>query len=298
MKDPYRFDFLTLGAEASERELESALVKHITHFLLELGAGFAFVGRQVHLEVGGDDFYLDLLFYHLKLRAYVVVELKTGDFKPEHTGQLGFYLSAVDAQKRERRPGSRWVGDERCEARRTGTDTTRAETPPSRVVLSSSELLPPLLPVPSPACAGGSPSDASALSDPRRPPAATELCIATSATFLMEEPRMRFHRLAGNIHMLNNFHKTGGSQIHGVGKDMALIAESCVYQEGISIWTDMGSPRGWKGIGNEGTASDLNASRGTVFSIPYPYTPLPASKVVAAVTAATCGAGNTCRLAE
>lgn len=98
LKDPYRFDFLTLGAEASERELESALVKHITNFLLELGAGFAFVGRQVHLEVGGDDFYLDLLFYHLKLRAYVVVELKTGDFKPEHTGQLGFYLSAVDAQ--------------------------------------------------------------------------------------------------------------------------------------------------------------------------------------------------------
>jgi predicted nuclease of restriction endonuclease-like (RecB) superfamily len=98
LKDPYRFDFLTVGAEANEREIEAALVQHITRFLLELGAGFAFVGRQVHLEVGGEDFYLDLLFYHLKLRAYVVIELKAGDFKPEHTGKLSFYLSAVDAQ--------------------------------------------------------------------------------------------------------------------------------------------------------------------------------------------------------
>jgi hypothetical protein len=70
----------------------------MTRFLLELGAGFAFVGRQVHLEVGGEDFFLDLLFYHLRLHAYVVIELKAGDFKPEHTGQLGFYLTAVDAQ--------------------------------------------------------------------------------------------------------------------------------------------------------------------------------------------------------
>ena len=98
LKDPYRFDFLSLGAEAQERQIETALVAHITQFLLELGAGFAFVGRQVHLEVGGEDFYLDLLFYHLKLRAYVVVELKATDFKPEHTGQLSFYLTAVDAQ--------------------------------------------------------------------------------------------------------------------------------------------------------------------------------------------------------
>lgn len=98
LKDPYRFDFLRLGAEASEREIESALIEHLTRFLLELGAGFAFVGRQVHIEVGGDDFYIDLLFYHLKLHAYVVIELKAGDFKPEHTGQLGFYLTAVDAQ--------------------------------------------------------------------------------------------------------------------------------------------------------------------------------------------------------
>ena len=98
LKDPYLFDFLDVGQEANEREIESALIKHITQFLLELGAGFAFVGRQVHLEVGGDDFFIDLLFYHLKLRCYVVIELKGGAFKPEHLGQLGFYLTAVDRQ--------------------------------------------------------------------------------------------------------------------------------------------------------------------------------------------------------
>ena len=98
LKDPYRLDFLGLSKEAEERAIESALVQHITHFLIELGAGFAFVGRQVPLEVGGDDFFIDLLFYHLKLRCYVVIELKAGPFKPEHTGKLGFYLSAVDAQ--------------------------------------------------------------------------------------------------------------------------------------------------------------------------------------------------------
>jgi predicted nuclease of restriction endonuclease-like (RecB) superfamily len=98
LKDPYRFDFLGLTDEAQERDIESALVRHISRFLLELGAGFAFVGRQVHIEVGGDDFYMDLLFYHLKLHCYVVVELKAGAFKPEHAGQLGFYLTAVDAQ--------------------------------------------------------------------------------------------------------------------------------------------------------------------------------------------------------
>ena len=100
LKDPYRFDFLGLTAESQERDLEDALVRHITRFLLELGAGFAFVGRQVHLEVGGEDFYLDLLFYHLKLRCFVVVELKAGEFRPEHAGKLNFYLSAVDAQMR------------------------------------------------------------------------------------------------------------------------------------------------------------------------------------------------------
>lgn len=98
LKDPYLFDFLSIGQEADERAIENALVQHISRFLLELGAGFAFVGRQVHLEVGGDDFYIDLLFYHLKLHCYVVVELKAGSFKPEHAGQLGFYLTAVDTQ--------------------------------------------------------------------------------------------------------------------------------------------------------------------------------------------------------
>ncbi|WP_372874286.1 YhcG family protein [Pseudomonas sp.] len=98
LKDPYRFDFLGLSDEAQEREIEHALVKHVTEFLLELGAGFAFVGRQVLLDVGGDEFFIDLLFYHLKLRCYVVIELKTGKFKPEHLGQLSFYLTAMDAQ--------------------------------------------------------------------------------------------------------------------------------------------------------------------------------------------------------
>lgn len=98
LKDPYRFDFLGLTDEAHERAVEGALVRHVTDFLLELGAGFAFVGRQVLVDVGGDAFFLDLLFYHLRLRCYVVVELKAGPFKPEHLGQLSFYLSAVDAQ--------------------------------------------------------------------------------------------------------------------------------------------------------------------------------------------------------
>ncbi|NLY42192.1 MAG: DUF1016 domain-containing protein [Desulfovibrionales bacterium] len=98
LKDPYRFDFLGLGVQAQEREIEGALVQHVTEFLLELGAGFAFVGRQVLLDVGGDEFFIDLLFYHLKLRCYVVIELKAGKFKPEHLGQLGFYLTAVDEQ--------------------------------------------------------------------------------------------------------------------------------------------------------------------------------------------------------
>ena len=98
LKDPYRFDFLSLGKEAKEREIENALIKQVTEFLLELGAGFAYVGKQFHLEVGGEDFFIDLLFYHLKLRCYIVIELKTGDFKPEHLGQLSFYLTAIDKQ--------------------------------------------------------------------------------------------------------------------------------------------------------------------------------------------------------
>ncbi len=98
LKDPYLFDFLGLGNDAQEREIEEGLIRHITRFLLELGAGFAFVGRQFRLEVGGDEFFIDLLFYHTRLKCYVVVELKATAFKPEHAGQLNFYLAAVDAQ--------------------------------------------------------------------------------------------------------------------------------------------------------------------------------------------------------
>lgn len=105
LKDPYRFDFLGLTFDAQEREIENALVKHVTEFLLELGAGFAFVGQQVLLDVGGDEFFIDLLFYHLKLRCYVVIELKAGKFKPEHLGQLSFYLTAVDAQLKHLQDG-------------------------------------------------------------------------------------------------------------------------------------------------------------------------------------------------
>lgn len=96
MKDPYTFDFLSLGKEAHEREIEKELVKHIEKFLLELGAGFAFVGKQYQLSIGEENYFVDLLFYHLKLRCYVVIELKSGKFKPEYTGKLNFYLSAVD----------------------------------------------------------------------------------------------------------------------------------------------------------------------------------------------------------
>lgn len=105
LKDPYRFDFLGLHDKAQERAVEQALVQHVTQFLLELGAGFAFVGRQVLLDVGGDEFFIDLLFYHLKLRCYVVIELKGGKFKPEHLGQLGFYLTAIDRQVKSEHDG-------------------------------------------------------------------------------------------------------------------------------------------------------------------------------------------------
>ncbi|OLV16772.1 PDDEXK nuclease domain-containing protein [Deinococcus marmoris] len=96
LKDPYNFDFLSLGGEAHERDLERGLLAHLREFMLELGVGFAFVGSQYHLEVGGEDFYLDLLFYHLKLRCYVVIDLKIGEFKPEYVGKMNFYLSAAD----------------------------------------------------------------------------------------------------------------------------------------------------------------------------------------------------------
>ena len=100
LKDPYLFDFLTLAPGFHERELETGLVAHLEKFLLELGQGFAFVGRQYHLDVGEQDFYIDLLFYHLKLRCYVVIDLKRGDFKPEYAGKINFYCNVVDDQLR------------------------------------------------------------------------------------------------------------------------------------------------------------------------------------------------------
>jgi predicted nuclease of restriction endonuclease-like (RecB) superfamily len=96
LKDPYKFEFLTLADEAEEKAVEEGLLAHIRKFLIELGAGFAFVGQQVRLEVGGEDFYVDLLFYHLKLRCYVVIDLKATAFKPEYAGKMNFYLSAID----------------------------------------------------------------------------------------------------------------------------------------------------------------------------------------------------------
>jgi len=96
LKDPYVFDFLSLSKDYNERELEQNLVKHITGFLLEMGSGFAYVGKQVPLQVGERDFFLDLLFYHIHLHCYVVIELKTTDFEPEHAGKLNFYIKAVD----------------------------------------------------------------------------------------------------------------------------------------------------------------------------------------------------------
>lgn len=96
IKDPYNFDFLTLAQEAQERDLERGLLAHLRQFLIELAVGFAFVGSQVPLEVAGEDFKIDLLFYHLKLRCFVVIDLKMTAFKPEFAGKMNFYLSAVD----------------------------------------------------------------------------------------------------------------------------------------------------------------------------------------------------------
>ena len=101
LKDPYIFDFLSMSKDYNERELEKGLVEQITHFLLELGAGFAYIGRQVPLQVGERDFFIDLLFYHTRLHCYVVIELKTADFEPEHAGKLNFYIKAIDEQLRK-----------------------------------------------------------------------------------------------------------------------------------------------------------------------------------------------------
>lgn len=116
IKDEYVFDFLMLRADAHEREVERALVERIRDFLLELGAGFAFVGSQYPLEVGGQDFYLDLLFYHLDLRCFIVIDLKVKEFQPEDAGKMNFYLSVADDKLR--RPGDeRSIGIILCKGR-------------------------------------------------------------------------------------------------------------------------------------------------------------------------------------
>ena len=100
LKDPYIFDFLSMSADYNERELEKGLMEHLMNFLLELGAGFAFIGRQVPVQVGDREFFIDLLFYHTRLHCYIVVELKTENFEPEHAGKLNFYIKTVDSQLR------------------------------------------------------------------------------------------------------------------------------------------------------------------------------------------------------
>ena len=101
LKDPYIFDFMTMTKEYDERDLERGLMEHVTQFLLELGAGFAYVGRQVRIQVGEKEFFIDLLFYHTRLHCYVVIELKTVEFEPEHAGKLNFYIKAIDSQCRK-----------------------------------------------------------------------------------------------------------------------------------------------------------------------------------------------------
>lgn len=102
VKDPYKFEFLNLADEAKELDIEKELVKNLRNFLIELGQGFAFVGEQYHLEVGGQDFYIDLLFYHLKLRCFIVIELKNTEFKPEYSGKLNFYINVVNDKLRHK----------------------------------------------------------------------------------------------------------------------------------------------------------------------------------------------------
>jgi predicted nuclease of restriction endonuclease-like (RecB) superfamily len=110
LKDPYKFDFLSLTENYKERELENALVENITKFLLELGRGFAYVGKQVPMKIGDQEYFIDLLFYHLKLRAYVVIELKATDFQPEYAGKLNFYLNIIDDKVKDETDKADYIG--------------------------------------------------------------------------------------------------------------------------------------------------------------------------------------------
>ena len=138
-KDPYVLDFIALNGDAAERELEQALVERIIDTLRELGAGFAFVGRQVHFDVDGDDFFIDLLFFHTEQLRYVVIELKTSKFKPEHLGQLGFYVSLVDDRLR-RTMHAPTVGLLLCADKNDAVVGTRLPeaSPPSRSPVTTS----------------------------------------------------------------------------------------------------------------------------------------------------------------
>ena len=117
LKDPYNLEFLTLHEDAKERDLEKALIQNIRDFLLELGSGFAFVGQQFHLEVGGDDFYPDLLCYHLKLRCYVVLDLKMRNFVPEYAGKMNFYVSVVEDKLRDKEHDNPTIGLILCKSK-------------------------------------------------------------------------------------------------------------------------------------------------------------------------------------
>jgi predicted nuclease of restriction endonuclease-like (RecB) superfamily len=144
-KDPYVFDFLGLSGRVAERDLEQALVGQLRATLLELGTGFSFVGQQVHLDVGGDDFYIDLLFFHIPQVRYVVVELKIGKFEPDFAGQLGFYIAAVDDRLRDPAKHAPTVGILMC-GDRNDTVVRYAligATQPMAVAGSTDDALPP-----------------------------------------------------------------------------------------------------------------------------------------------------------
>lgn len=152
-KDPYVFDFLNLTAQQREHDLEQALVDRLQETLLEFGRGFAFVGRQVHLDVAGDDFFVDLLLFHLEQLRYVVVELKIGRFKPEYVGQLGFYVAVVDERLRRPQTHAPSVGILLCASRNDAVDryALANSTAPMAVANYSDRVDPAALHLPTPA---------------------------------------------------------------------------------------------------------------------------------------------------
>lgn len=147
LKDPYNFGFLSLTEEAQERDLERALVERIRDFLLELGVGFAFVGSQYRLEVDGDEYFLDMLFYHLKLRRYVVIDLKVTEFKPEYAGKMNFYISAVNHLLRDEQDNAT-IGIILCKSKKRTTAEFALDTVQNPIGVATYQLreeLPPAL---------------------------------------------------------------------------------------------------------------------------------------------------------